>query len=226
MKIDIRLKIVLLLYANFLLLQRVSGLHEGLFMCVITMLFIYERHVKQIVRYNLVFCVLYMLEIMVLDKWENIPSIVSVIAIGFRLLLPCFIAGSFVLLTPVSYVMHGLRKWRVPENVLLTGAIMIRFLPSVKRDYQDIQQTLKLRGIWLTKWNIVKQPVRYFEYILVPLLMSSVRTAQDLTVASLTRAVGSQEKRTEYNTSTFGWIEYGVLCWISISIGCIILGVI
>lgn len=226
MKIDIRLKIVLLLYANFLLLQHVSGIYEWMFMCVITILFIYEGHVKHIVRYNGVFLLLYALEILVLDRWENIPSVISVIAIGFRLLLPCFVAGSFVLLTPVSDVMHGLRKWHVPESVLLTGAIMIRFLPSVKRDYQDIRQTLKLRGIWVTKWELLKNPVRYFEYILVPLLMSAVRTAQDLTVASLTRAVGSKETRTEYYISTFGWIEYSVLCGITISVGCIILGVV
>lgn len=225
MRVDIRLKIVLLLYANFLLLQHVSGVHEWIFMFVCVLLFIYEGHIKKIMRYIAVFVVLYVIEMIVLDRLSELPPIVSVVAIGFRLLLPCFIAGSFVLATPVSYIMHGLRKWRIPENVLLAGAIMIRFLPSVKRDYQDIQQALKLRGIWFTKWEFVKSPVRYFEYVLVPLLMSAVRTAQDLTVASLTRAVGSKEKRTEYNTSTFGWIEYSVLCWISISIGCIISGV-
>lgn len=206
MKLDVRTKFLLLFFANYLLLNRVQGLYEWGVIAFLVGLFIASSRQKAGLIYLGIFLTMYAIETFGMDyltgKWL---SFLSVLVIGGRIMLPTFMAGAYLMsTTSISELMHGLRKWRVPEAVLLTFAVMMRFLPTIKESYRTIRQSLKLRGVFVSGWDILKRPVIFFEYVLVPLLMSASRTAQDLAIASLTKAVGAQQERTEFKRSTFG----------------------
>ncbi|WP_235963063.1 energy-coupling factor transporter transmembrane component T, partial [Streptococcus suis] len=105
-------------------------------------------------------------------------------------------------------LIHGLRKWHLPEVFLLTLGVMFRFLPAIKQDARTICASLKVRGIFLRKRDVVCKPLQYMEFFLVPLMMSLLRTAQELTVASLTKGLAVSTKSPAYI-----WSSWTVLDW-------------
>lgn len=118
-------------------------------------------------------------------------------AVSLRLMLPCIMAGTYLMqTTTVGELTLGLRKLRTPESILIPVIVMVRFLPAIKQDYQHIRDAMKFRGIFLSKGDMVKQPVRFFEYIIIPMMMSAGNTAQDLTIASLAKGISRKNKHT------------------------------
>lgn len=187
-----------------------SSVYQWAVMLGLTALFALSGQVKRGGRYLAVFVLLYLLDELLMEQVTGEAlSFLSMLAIGGRLMLPCFTAGAYILHTTSAHALiHGLRRWHVPEQLLLTLAVMLRFLPTLPQDYRIIKQSLRLRGIVLSQWDILRQPFRYFEYVLIPLLMSAVRTSQDLTVATLTKAVASKGKKTSYRTYNLGVQDY------------------
>lgn len=56
----------------------------------------------------------------------------------------------------------------------------------------------------MTPLDLLKRPLAYFEHLVIPLLMSMTRTAQELTIASLTKSAGNSGAKTSYITYCFG----------------------
>lgn len=212
--LDVRTKILVLCFANYLLLARVKDYHEWLFVGYLVLLFYLAKRLKKGVIYLVIFAILYSIDTFL---WRyttgDISSLLSMMSIGFRMMLPCFMAGSYLFSTTrASQLIAGLRKWHVPEQILLTFAVMFRFLPSIMQDYKAIQQSLKIRGIFLTVKDSICHPIAYFEYVTVPLIMSTSRTAQELTVAAMIKSVDKQHVKTIYKNTSFTMIDW--LSWL------------
>lgn len=127
---------------------------------------------------------------------------------------PSVVAGHFLLMTTSSYeLIHGLRKWGIPEAFLITLAVMFRFLPAIKQDARSIFVSLQVRGIMLRKRDCLLKPHRYLEYCFVPLLFSLMKTAQDLTVASLTKGLVTEKKPCEFVCSKWTWLDWSLCLW-------------
>lgn len=123
-------------------------------------------------------------------------------------------AGHFLLLTTSAYeLIHGLRKWHLPESFLLTLGVMFRFVPLIKKEVGVIQVSLKTRGLFLRKRDLIMQPHRYLEYVLVPLMMSLLRSAQDLTIATLTKGLAVTKRPSEFVQSRWTWLDWSVCVW-------------
>lgn len=129
-------------------------------------------------------------------------------------LWPSILAGHFLLLTTSSYeLVHGLRKWHLPEYFLITLAVMYRFLPAIKQDARAILQALRVRGVLLSKRELLTKPYRAMTCFLLPLLFSLLRTAQDLTVASLTKGLAMDSRPCEYLVSRWTWLDWSLCLW-------------
>lgn len=223
-QIDIRTKIILLFFTNFLLLMRVTSIYEWIVVVFLMLLFIFSNQVQRAIIYGCIFLSLYCIDHFLIDFLTGKAlSFFSMLAIGGRLMLPCFMVGSYIMTTTSTHAfIQGLRKWRISEKLLLTLAVMFRFLPTIRHDYQLICQSLRIRGIILSKKDIFLKPLCFFEYITVPLLMCATRSAQDLTVAVLTKSIGSTRKTSYkmYHLTTNDWLIYGIVLILS----CCIIG--
>lgn len=207
--LDIRSKILLVLFTNFLLIVRVSLLMEGLVVLVLAGIFMGSGFLRRGLIFLGVFLAFLIFELIFLETLPSFLSLLGLFLVGGRLMLPCFMAGSYLLqTTSVHAFIHGLRKWHVPESLLLSLAVMVRFLPSIPQDYAHIRQSLRLRGLFLKPWSWLSQPVSYFEMVMVPLLMAMTRTAQDLTVATLTKSIARSGSKTSYISYALGWQDY------------------
>lgn len=225
MKLDVRTKVLLVCFANLTFLFRVSGWLEVLIVLVLGMLLFLSGHQKMALYQGLLFGLCFILDGLLVDHLDNpfLRTLMTLVT-AVRFMLPSILAGSLLLTTSTAYdLVHGLRKWRLPESVLLTFAVMLRFIPAVKSDALIIQRSLKLRGIFLKKRDIFLQPFRYFEYMLVPLLMSLLRTVQDLTIASLTKGLALRGQATQAFSSRFRLLDWSVCLWMGIMIVWIIL---
>lgn len=165
---------------------------------LLALLFILADKGKTGVTYLLIFLGMILVDKYVIDQVSDGVSMVLIFfAVSLRLMLPCIMAGTYLMqTTTVGELTLGLRKLRTPESILIPVIVMVRFLPAIKQDYQHIRDAMKFRGIFLSKGDMVKQPVRFFEYIIIPMMMSAGNTAQDLTIASLAKGISRKNKHT------------------------------
>lgn len=222
--IDVRTKIILLFFTNILLLLHISDGYECLLMIGLGLLFFLEGDRKRALYYVISFLALIILEDYLLSP-EYVTSYIALFLVGGRRFLPCFMIGGSILKGSVHEFIVTMRTWHMPEGLLIAIAVMMRFLPMIKEHYRMICDSLKIRGIFTSRWMIIRHPLMFFEYILVPLLMNATRIAQDLTIASMTKGVASQKRKTSYMTYRFGLVDYAAYGFMVIFVLAFITGV-
>ena len=216
MRVDVRTKFLLLFYANFLVLRNVGGIYQLTLVVVMFSLFWIQGYTKRAWHYAISYFVLLGFDY-VLFSTEfgsaigSYVTLLSFLTVGGRMILPCVMAGSLLLTTTSTSEMVGtLRRLKISESLILVLAVMMRFMPTVRFESQKIGQSLALRGILPTWWAKLCHPIQYFEYRLIPLLMSAGRIAQDLTLATLTKGIGKSGPRTIYHRYTCSILDYVV----------------
>lgn len=124
--------------------------------------------------------------------------------------------------TPVSLT-DGLEsllsplKWiRFPVHELaLIMSIALRFIPILSDETARIMNAQKARGADFETGGLVKR-VKAVIPVLVPLLISSVRRADELGEAMDARCYAGSKNRTKYKKLTFGWRDLFAVLFISL----------
>lgn len=98
----------------------------------------------------------------------------------------------FVKTTSVGSLMAYLEALHVPITISIPLAVGFRFFPAYTEEKSHIKMAMKVRGI--RTYN----PWKYFEYIAVPLLISSSNIADDIAKAAETRCIENPIKKTSY----------------------------
>ncbi|MCQ4085474.1 energy-coupling factor transporter transmembrane protein EcfT [Saccharibacillus sp. JS10] len=102
----------------------------------------------------------------------------------------------------IETLLKPLSKLRVPvEQFALMIVIAIRFIPTILEDIQRIRLARKARG-FQSKRNLLSPMIEFIQ-ILVPLLISTVRRADQLTLAIEARAYGDGRGRTVFRRLLF-----------------------
>ncbi|HEL9633647.1 TPA: energy-coupling factor transporter transmembrane protein EcfT [Streptococcus suis] len=212
MKLDARTKIILVIFASITYGLRLTILENAVLVLGFSLLFRFSQKKKMAV-----IGVLFYTGFWLLSYISFLPAWLAHVLVVLTYTWPPLLAGHFLLMTTSSYeLVHGLRKWRLPEAFLLTLGVMFRFLPAIKEDARTIRSSLKVRGIFLRKRDVICRPIQYLECFLVPLMMALLRTAQELTVASLTKGLALSGKPTEYLQSSWNLLDWSLcLCCVS-----------
>ncbi|MBF0787821.1 MULTISPECIES: energy-coupling factor transporter transmembrane component T [unclassified Streptococcus] len=209
MRFDARSKILLVIFAGVTYGMHVTALERGYLLVGIAICGLLEGRIKMALVTLLGYLAVYqMSQVAMLPMWLfRFTFMLSHIWVPLM-------AGHFLLLTTSAYeLIHGLRKWYLPESFLLTLGVMFRFLPLIKKEVRVIQTSLKTRGIFLRKYDFFLQPHRYIEYVLVPLMMSLLRSVQDLTIATLTKGLAVTKRPSEFVLSHWTWLDWSVCAW-------------
>ena len=80
-----------------------------------------------------------------------------------------------------------LKKLNVHRNFHLPLIFMLRFFPTVKYEFREIIESLRLRGI--CSW---KKPLTAVEYLFVPMIFSASKTAEELAAAAEVRGISAE----------------------------------
>lgn len=119
------------------------------------------------------------------------------------------------LLTPLKWL-------RFPVHALaLIMSIALRFIPTLIDETNRIINAQKSRGADFETGGLIKK-VKAVVPILIPLLISAFRRAEELGDAMDARCYSGSENRTKYKKLSFGWRDFVAL----LLVGALIAGVI
>ena len=95
---------------------------------------------------------------------------------------------------------------RIPYNIAFIFVSAIRYVPVMSRAFDSTFEAQAARGVDTESRNPIKS-LRSVAPILVPVLVTSMFGAQQLTIALETRAFGAREERTFLRQLRFSWLD-------------------
>lgn len=115
----------------------------------------------------------------------------------FHKVYPCgMLSGIIISTTKVSEFMSSMNKIHIPKNIVIPIAIMLRYLPAVREDWRYIKDAMIMRDVSPTFKGFITNPWMTINCIYVPLMMSASKTADELSIAAITRGIENPKPRT------------------------------
>lgn len=108
--------------------------------------------------------------------------------------------------TTVSEFITAMRRMHMPDAITIPLSVMFRFFPTLSEEGSSIGDAMRMRGIGLggAKGGVLAQA----EYVLVPLMMSTLRIGDELSAASLTKGLDAGQSRTHICRVGMGVLDY------------------
>lgn len=137
-------------------------------------------------------------------------SLLYGITIGIR--LNCFVLAAIIFLTstPIEDFTYGLSKLGIPFAVSFALTLAFRLTPLFIETGQAIVMAQKARGLDLDSGGILRR-IRHYVPIIVPVLASGLRRADQLAVALESRGFGKGKKRSVVSEFRVTWRDYVLL---------------
>ena len=131
-----------------------------------------------------------------------------------------FMAGKFLIRTSdVGSILTSMDKIKIPKVVSIPIAVMFRFFPSFKEERRNIKLAMRIRGV------TPKNPLKYLEYVAIPVIMISLNIADDISKSAETKCIAMPCQKVRYNEVKPGLADIvflsiivlieigGRLCW-------------
>ncbi|MBR2557896.1 MAG: energy-coupling factor transporter transmembrane protein EcfT [Methanobrevibacter sp.] len=220
-RIDSRTKIIILAILSFIVFNDTPVYVSGILVLIPFLCLFLSNYKKVALIYILVYIIAKFLQIYILP---TATGILSVLLIAFSYtatrMLPILMMGYYtVSTTKVSEFIASMEKSNVPKDIIIPISVIFRYIPSVYEEIHSITDAMKMRGFGLT-FKSLKSPLKLIEFYMIPILISAVKTADELSAASLTRGLSNPQKRTHLVSVSFNEFDY-----LFISIAIIGLGV-
>jgi len=118
-----------------------------------------------------------------------------------------------IMTTSQKDLVLGFIRMGMPYEIGLTLTIALRYIPTLYMLTQTIMDAQKSRGLELEKGNFF-QRARNTVPVLIPLIVASIKTAHELSIALESRAFGASKRRTflyDIKMEMKDYISFGVL---------------
>lgn len=140
------------------------------------------------------------------DALSSLPDVLKMFlcfALMIKLFMLPYLAGKFLVKgSSVSAILSSLYLLKVPQCVSIPLAVMFRFFPAFKEESAAITTAMRIRNI------SKRHPVRYLEYVFVPLMIVSCNLADDITKAAECKAISNPGIKTRYTTVRFRVVDF------------------
>lgn len=126
-------------------------------------------------------------------------SVIGILAFIVQRIIPFMLLGTVIKKQKnISEITIALERMRLPRGIILSIAVMFRYFPAIKDDFFIIIDSMKLKGLYTSKCSAMLHPIRTMEFIIVPMLFKSLRTAEELSCAALIKGIENTGKKTSY----------------------------
>lgn len=131
--------------------------------------------------------------------------------VGLR--LNCFVLAAVIFLTstPLEAVAYGLSRLGLPFVVSFTISLAFRLTPLFLEAGRTIATAQKARGLDLDAGGPIKRLRRYIP-IIVPVIVSGLRRADQLAIALESKGFGNSCKRSTLLEYRAGWRDLTLVC--------------
>lgn len=109
--------------------------------------------------------------------------------------------------TPIEDILQLLKKIKVPHQLAFVIATGIRFIPTMQKKSEMIQEAQMARGAEIGKGGIVKSIKSYIP-VLIPMIVDSLRMSENLAIAMLNRGFGAMKTTTDLNQIRMSLRDY------------------
>ena len=155
LKLDPRTELLLLVIANFVAFTQDSVWVEITWVVLLLLLIIACGCGKSAGKLAIAFVICLALQYYVLPNSPKIIASAFTILVSYaRKIFPCLIVGAMILQkTPVRDLIVALRKWHIPQGLIIPLSVTIRYFPALKEEAGYIRDAMKLRDILLAIQN-------------------------------------------------------------------------
>lgn len=144
---------------------------------------------------------------------------VSFLLIFFSIIMqfiPCMMMASILILDYSSnQITSSLEPFHLPKAFVVALAIVVRYIPTFKREFGNIKESMRLRNIPYS----IRSPIKSFEYFLVPQLFRCAILADEITAAGLTKGITNPATRTSYYDAKMRVSDYMMCAVLVIGLG-------
>ncbi|WP_407422232.1 energy-coupling factor transporter transmembrane component T [Methanobrevibacter sp.] len=219
-KIDPRTKIILLVIISFMVFNEAPLYVSGILVLIPFICLFFSDYKKAAIIYIVSYVVARYIQMYLLP---NTTGIVSILLVTFSYtasrMLPIFVMGYYTITsTKVSEFIASMEKSNVPKEIIIPISVIFRYIPSVYEEIKSITNAMKMRGFGLNIKSF-KNPLKLIEFYMVPILISAVKTSDELSAASLTRGLSNPKKRTHLIDAEFKKWDYILLIVSVIGLG-------
>lgn len=143
--------------------------------------------------------------LMTSNMYTLIGYIISNIVTRF---LPSILMGYFIINTlTVDKFIRGLDLLKLPRGLIISIAIMFRFIPTLIEEHHYIKSANKMKANFTDSYIITLPVISQ----LVPIIHSALRISNDLTMSVLTRGLDINNTRTSIIQLKMKFIDYAIL---------------
>lgn len=176
---------------------------EWAIVLIISAMYIVNGFQKEGIKNIIIFSVLFFIpSCKFLVQFPLVIQMMISLLYVLRLFYLPFSAGKFLMKTSdVGSIISSMDYLKIPNAISIPIAVMFRFFPSFVEERKHIKMAMKIRGIK------TKNPIAYFEYVAVPLLIISSNIADDISRAAETKCIGNPKKKTRYITVRLQFID-------------------
>lgn len=189
---------------GFTILHSINHYSEWALIIVISIMYFINGFRKEGIQNIIVFGILFFVpDFTILAKFPLVIKMLLSLLFVVRMFYIPYASGKFLIKTSdVGSIMSSMDFLRIPKAVSIPIAVMFRFFPSFEEERNNIKMAMKIRGIE------IKNPLKYLEYIAVPLLIISSNIADDIAKAAETKCIANPIKKTRYITVRVHSIDF------------------
>lgn len=206
-RFDPRTKLLLLLLCVLCTMFAPSLRYELVLVCLIAVFSLLSGQVIHAFWGILFYGLIYAVTLLSITKMTGTTQAVFAAFLGLvNKVYPCgFMAGLMIKTTKTGEFMAAFYKIHMPDRFVIPFAVMMRYLPVVKEDWHYIKDAMRMRGISPSIKNICLRPMVVAECLYVPLMMAASNTADELSIAAITRGIENPNPRTSLTEIKFSF---------------------
>lgn len=161
-------------------------------------------------RFTLKMALLYLLLVLVQTLGpvylpEAAALFVVTFAVFLRKIFPCaMLGGVLIATTRVNEFMTAMNKLRLPRTLIVPLAVTLRYFPAAHEEWMHIREAMAMRGVSSSVWGFLRHPARTAECLLVPMMITASRMAEEMSAAAVTRGIDNPAPRTCMQQLGFG----------------------
>ncbi len=200
---------------------------EGILIALIMLFGCLNRKIRAALCWSAVYAMVYIFWNWYISQASGLGHTMFLAWTGLMFkLFPCLMISSIVLKTTrINEFLTAMNRSHVPRQIVIPLAILLRYLPTVREDWSYIRDAMILRGINPTLWGFITHPALTIECLYVPLLITASKTADDLSIASMTRGIEHPGARTSITELKMRWYDFiAVIVFAIFTISSIIAG--
>ncbi len=209
-------KLAVTLFLAVTLMYYVHDVFNVAIVLVICLMFALNGRLLTALKTIIFYTVLWLICSFRYDSGGSFLWMILMIPMMMKIFFLPVLAGKFLVETSdVSSMIVSLEKIHIPRVIVIPIAVMFRYFPAFKDDKRNIKSAMKMRGI-----NF-KNPIKYLEYVSVPLLISAVNISDDISKAAETKCISDPCKKTRYNEVRMGFVDF---VYVALILGIFIVG--